>query len=105
MKYRKPQDAQAILNLKSTELAGFLIHTHISTTSSSPRKESIIMSIYFKNIDLSKIIKKSKKPRRRKLINPFPIKLYQMLQEAARNGKGVGHLPAYLSKFTILSDS
>jgi hypothetical protein len=93
--------------LKSAELADFnvatsaklLIHTRISTTFSSPRKEPIVMSIYFKNLDLSKIIKKIKKPRRRKLINPFPIKLYQMLQESAQNGKGdiVGWAPGGLS--------
>jgi hypothetical protein len=58
------------------------------------------MSIYLKNLDLSKIIKRgSKKPRRRKLINPFPIKLYQMLQEAAQNGREdiVGWAPDGLS--------
>lgn len=43
------------------------------------------MSVYFKNLDLSKIIKERRKPRSRKIANPFPTKLYGMLQESTQN--------------------
>lgn len=43
------------------------------------------MSIYFKNLDLSKLAKKPQKSCNSP--SPFPIKLYLMLQEVAKNGK------------------
>jgi len=44
------------------------------------------MSIYFKNLDLSLIHKKRKAQLRRKTVNPFPFKLYKMLQDAHHKG-------------------
>jgi hypothetical protein len=57
------------------------------------------MSIYFKNLDLSKINKRPKKPRIRKPTKPFPLKLYQMLEDVAQTGKEdiVGWAPDGLS--------
>lgn len=44
------------------------------------------MSVYFKNLDLSKIYKKKSQKRRRQPANAFPVKLYRMLEEVALNG-------------------
>jgi hypothetical protein len=56
------------------------------------------MSIYFKNLDLSKM-NSPKKPRSRKPSNQFPVKLYQMLEDVAQTGKEdiVGWAPDGLS--------
>eukprot|EP00980_Cylindrotheca_fusiformis_P002828 scaffold672_cov126-Cylindrotheca_fusiformis.AAC.29 len=45
------------------------------------------MSVYFKNLDVSKLKKKPSKPRTRNAPNQFPFKLYKMLQESATSGK------------------
>ncbi|CAJ1950856.1 unnamed protein product [Cylindrotheca closterium] len=45
-------------------------------------KRQVFMSAFFKNLDLSTISKKRKASRPRKMANPFPMKLYSMLQEA-----------------------
>lgn len=45
------------------------------------------MTIYFKNLDLSKINKDKSQKRRRQPLNSFPMKLYKMLNEVASDGK------------------
>ncbi|KAL3931851.1 MAG: hypothetical protein SGBAC_011120 [Bacillariaceae sp.] len=45
------------------------------------------MSLFLKNLDLSKLLQKRKRRTGRKPLNPFPVKLYRMLMDLAEKGQ------------------